>query len=710
MQKTHDYTAYFLIFGGRLTYCTKYIIMNKLGLCLLTLGFLFTFTPYISAQELTKKEKKELKKILKTADEEYDTEYYPQALEKYKEAYDLDPNSAYINFRIGMCYENGVDKHKALEYIKKAYDKQPDIDDNILLYLADAYHFHEDFDEAISYYNKYKKQIDKKDKDLLKQVNRHIYECNNGKEFMANPIDVKIVHLGNVVNSKYQDYSPVISADEKTLVFTSLREGSTGGNLDDRGMYFEDIYITHKVDGEWTTPQNITTINTDLHEATVGLSPDGENLIIYKHKGGGDIFYCRLNKDGEWVKPKPFPSQISNKNSYEPSAIISNDGTKLYFVSDREGGYGGLDIYVVEMDKKGKWGDPKNLGPTINSEYDEDAPFLDIDGKTLYFSSQGHKGMGLDDIFKSEYENGKWSTPENLGYPINTVGRNPYFVLSGDGKSAYFSTSGEESVGGQDLYRIEMPQADDYEERLELLAEITGEEIKPEPVIKKEVIPEPEIVDEVILSEVILEVTVVDAATNQPLEATVELVNKETGEKILTSTALNGLFEMEFKESEAKTFSIYAEMDGYVYKTTDIIIPPMDVDLQKVIKTIPLQKVEEEVNVVHILRNIYFDFDLHTLKSQSFVELDKLKDMLEKSPELNVEIAGHTDIIGSPAYNMSLSHKRASAVVNYLVRKGISRSRISTKGYGETKPLASNDDEAEGRELNRRTEFILLKD
>lgn len=687
--------------------------MNKLGLCLLTLGFLFTFTPYISAQDLTKKEKKELKKILKAADEEYDTEYYPQALEKYKEAYNIDPNSAYINLRIGLCHEIYIDKHKALAYIKKAYEINPEIDDDIYLYLADAYHFHEDFDDAITYYQKYKKKLDpKKDTEVLKVVNRNIYECKNGKEFVAEPVEVEVVNLGDIINSKHHDYSPVISADEKTLIFTSRREGSKGGNVDAAGQYFEDIYISQKVDGKWTAPKNIETINTDGHEACVGLSPDGTNLIIFRgDKGNGDIFYCRLNKDGEWVKPKPFPKEISAKDSYEPSAVITNDGNKLFFVSDREGGYGGLDIYVVEKDGKDKWGKPKNLGSKINTEYDEDAPFLDIDGKTLYFSSEGHKGMGQDDIFKSVLENNKWSKPENLGYPINTVERDLYFVLSGDGRHAYFSSAKEGNVGGQDLYQLILPKTEDYDERIALVEEITGEKLEEE-VVVEEVIPdpEPEIVDEVILSEVILEVTVVDAATNQPLEATVELVNKETGEKILTSTALNGLFEMEFKESEAKTFSIYAEMDGYVYKTTDIIIPPMDVDLQKVIKTIPLQKVEEEVNVVHILRNIYFDFDLHTLKSQSFVELDKLKDMLEKSPELNVEIAGHTDIIGSPAYNMSLSHKRASAVVNYLVRKGISRSRISTKGYGETKPLASNDDEAEGRELNRRTEFILLKD
>ncbi len=668
-----------------------------------------------------KKNKKQAEKLVKEADAEFDHQMYPQALELYLEANKLYSEDAHTNLHIGLCYEKYKDKGRAVEYIRKAYELNPEVHEDILYYLAEGYHYHEDFDDAIEHYKKYIATLNsKKDAYKIKLADRGIYECNNAKEFVANPVDVKIKRLGSAINSKWNDYSPVISADEEIMVFTSRREGTTGGGQDHTGIWYEDVYISKKVNGQFQPAQNLSTVNTDVHEASVSLSPDGKKLILYKGDvGGGDLFLCKQKEDGEWVKPKPFPKSISAKKSYEPSGTISNDGNTLYFVSNRDGGFGGLDIYKATKNKKGKWDDPVNLGPTINTEEDEDAPFLDLDGKTLYFSSESHKGMGEYDIFKSVYDEASdtWSEPENLGYPINSVESDIYFVLSGDGRHAYFSSVKEGGMGGEDIYIFEMPKSEDYADRIAMVEEITGHHVEeePEPEPEPEPIPEPEPEPEpdpivVELMEVQLIVKIFDATTNEPLEATIQLVDAETKEEFVNTTALDGIFEAEFKEDKPVVYSIYAQREGYGYKSINVTIPAMSDVPQRIEKLIYLKPIEQEIEVIHVLRNIYFDFDKFTLKPESYNELEKLEKMLKDNPNLKVELAGHTDFIGPDGYNDVLSRKRAKAVVNYLQSKGISPSRMTYKGYGETKPMASNDDESEGRELNRRTEFILLED
>lgn len=685
-----------------------FILINSLLFLVITSSF--------SQTKQEKKNKKQADKIIKSADGDFDAQLYPQALDQYLEADKLYNKDAHTNLRIGLCYEKYKDKDKAVGYIRKAYELNPEIHEDVLYFLAEGYHYHMDFDDAIKYYKEYEKGLNgKKDEYKIKLAERGIYECENGKEFVANPVDVKLQHLGRAINGKFHDYSPVISADEEIMVFTSRREGTTGGGVDHSGIWYEDLYISKKVNGQFQPAQNMSNINTESHEASVSLSPDGKSLLIYKGDvGNGDLFLCKQKDDGEWVKPKPFPNEISSKKSYEPSGTISNDGNTLYFTSNRDGGFGGLDIYKATKNNKGKWDDAVNLGPTINTEEDEDAPFLDLDGKTLYFSSSGHKGMGESDIFKSIMsDNGDWSEPENLGYPINSVESDLYFVLSGDGRHAYFSSAKDDGFGGSDIYRFQMPKSDDYEERIALVEEIVGHEIEKEEEPVEEVVaevipveePEPEIVA---LQDVQLVVLVFDASTNQPLEATIQLVEKTTKEELVNTTALDGLFQVEFKEDKPVTYSIYAEKEGYVYRSVDVTIPAMSEQVQRIEKKIYLKPVEQEIKVVHVLRNIYFDFDKHTLKPESYNELQKLETMLKNKPDLKVELAGHTDFIGPDGYNDALSVQRAKAVVNYLKSKGISSSRMTYKGYGEKKPMASNDDEAEGRELNRRTEFILL--
>ena len=663
----------------------------------------------------TKKEKKEAKKLIKEADGYYASGLLVTALPLYEKANNLVPDDPVVNYRIGNCHLQTGNKGKALPYFEKAYMLDPEVDEKILLYLAESYHYVEKFDDAISYYNKYIDQS--KNELLIGEAERRIEQCEVGKKLVANPVDIEIVNLGGKVNSEYKEYSPVVSADESIMVFTARKPDSKGGDVDEYGEYMEDIYISKKVNGEWSTPQNMEWINTAGHEAAVGLSPDGSQLIIFigDVKGGGDIFYCKQNKDGSWVKPKSFSKEISKKSSYEPSAVISNDGNRLFFVSNRDGGYGGLDIYVATKDKKGNWEDPVNLGPTINSEYDEDAPFLDIDGVTLYFSSDGHPGMGDADIFKSKYDSttASWSTPENMGYPINSTREDLYFWLSGDGKNAYFSSSKEDGYGQQDLYKIVLPQPEDYEERVKVVEALVGHEIEKEPEPEPE--PEPEIVEtepepepepEPTGEEVTVTVKVMDNETKALIDgAVMEIIDKNNPTEKINALTTQGTFRTTFNNEEEITYDLYVEKTGYIYESTTLRVPGIYDDFPNVEKIVYLKK--PEVERVTILRNIYFDFDKSTLRPESNTELNKLLEMLKSNPNMKIELAGHTDKIGSEEYNRSLSQKRAEAVMKYLVGKGISADRITAKGYGETKPLASNDDEEEGRELNRRTEFII---
>lgn len=660
----------------------------------------------------TKKEKKEAKKLIKEADEYYASGLIVLALPLYKEADALVPGNAVVDYRIGNCMLHTGQKENALPYLEKAYTLDPEVDEKILLYLAEGYHYVERFDEAIDYYNKY---IDQSDNEVLvSDAQYRIKQCEYAKELVKNPIEIELVNLGPNVNSEYKEYSPVVSADESVLVFTARKPDSKGGEVDEYGEFMEDIYISKKVDGAWSQPVNMKEINTDGHEAGVGLSPDGKKLIIFigDTKGGGDIYYCKQNDDGTWVKPKSFSKEISQKNSYEPSAVISNDGNTLFFVSDRSGGYGGLDIYAAKKDKKGEWGDPENLGSTINTPYDEDAPFLDIDGKTLYFSSDGHLGMGDADIFKSKYDSttSSWSTPHNMGYPINSTREDLYFWLSGDGRKAYFSSSKEDGYGQQDMYMIILPKPEDYEERVKVVEAIVGHEIEKEeePEPEPEPVPVPVPVPEPVGTEVTATIKVMETGTEALIDgAVIEIIDKNNPSEKISAITSQGIFRTTFNNEKDITYDMYVEKEGYIYHSSSLFVPGIYDDEPNVEKLVFLKK--PEVATVTIIRNIYFDFDKSTLKPESYTELNKLEEMLKTNPTMKVEIAGHTDSKGSDSYNETLSQKRAQSVVKYLVGKGIDNNRLTAKGYGESKPIASNDDEDEGRELNRRTEFIIME-
>lgn len=413
------------------------------------------------------------KNIYADAEQYFVDENYSAALPLYLKLDSIQKGNADINFKIGFCYLNSATyKTKAIPYLEEAIKNISDkyvggsLKETVApissyYYLAKAYHLNYEWDKAIATYEKYISVLgtDAKNAKDVEDTRHDIETCKFGKELVKNPIKVIITNLGPNVNSEYPDFSPVVSLDEQTLIFTSRRKGGASSEKLPNGQYLEDIYVSKYVDGQWEKAVPIgPNINTPKHEATINLSADGQKLLIYRDQDGGNIYVSELSGT-EWSVPKLLEAPV-NTASWEPHACLTSDNRALYFVSDRPGGYGGRDIYKCLRLPNGKWGAAQNLGDRINTKYDEDGIFIHPDGKQIYFSSKGHQSMGGFDIFTSKIndENGNWSEPVNYGYPVNTPDDDVFFITSVDGKRGYFSSDKEGGFGEKDIYLLEFPE------------------------------------------------------------------------------------------------------------------------------------------------------------------------------------------------------------------------------------------------------------
>lgn len=376
-----------------------------------------------------------------------------------------DSLNANYNFLMGLCYYHiPLKKMKALPHFNIALNKltitykelnfkEKSAPIRTYKYLGELYHYCYNFDKAENFFAKYLEYLHPGTKEY-NETRRLMDICKYAPSLINDSIEISIENMGPIINSEYDEHSPCLNANETILIFTSRRSGSTGGLKTDDGRFFEDIYISVKDGDNWTSPKNISPrINTDKHEASICLSSDGQELYIYKDDYGiGNIYVSYIDDNGNWTVPTKLEPQVSS-SANETHATISADKNMLIFSSDRKGGYGGKDLYMSLRLPNGEWGIPRNLGPNINTPYDEEGPFLLPDGYTLYFSSKGHNTIGGYDLFVSELqEDGTWSKPKNLGYPINTTDDEVYFCLSADEKRAYFSSVREDSYGGKDIY------------------------------------------------------------------------------------------------------------------------------------------------------------------------------------------------------------------------------------------------------------------
>ncbi|MBS1637765.1 MAG: PD40 domain-containing protein [Bacteroidetes bacterium] len=396
-------------------------------------------------------------KEMKDADLYFEAEDYLNAINGYRKVLALNPNHerANLNSAISRVMLNQAPDSTLQHLIKLRTSKLPEVQ----FYFGKIYHLTQNFDEAINCFNKYKAIPEKQRKIANAEVDYYIGCSNNAKIFISQPHRSLIRNVGNVINTAAPEYVPLITPDESVMYFTSRREGSTGGLKDYSGNYYEDVYVSTKENGKWTSPKNVgPPINTNTHDACVALSFDGQNMIIFREADDhitGDLYICHSGANG-WSNPVKLGPEI-NTPFIETSACFSNDTSVIYFSSNKPGGYGGRDLYRIKKLPNGKWSLPYNLGPTINTSRDDDSPFLHPDGVTLYFSSKGHNSMGEFDVFKAvlDPEKNTFSTPENLGYPINTVNNDIFFVLNAAGTHGYYSSVKEDTYGSSDIYMID---------------------------------------------------------------------------------------------------------------------------------------------------------------------------------------------------------------------------------------------------------------
>ncbi len=630
---------------------------------------------------------------------------FRDALSPLIDANKFNPKNARLNYMLGFIwFISDPSNAETLKYFETANSLDPKIEPDVAFWLGWAYHLNDKWDDAIKHYRTYISVLQLKSKSNsyeIDDVNKKIAECNVGKELSAHPERVFVDNLGPTVNTSWPEYGPSITADEETVIFTARRDNSTGNKRDegDNG-YFEDVYVSYKKNGKWQQSVQLSkNVNTESHDAAAGLSPDGSKLYIYRHSGkdGGDLYESTLF-GAEWEPPVHMNKNINTKY-HESSVSITFDGKRIYFVSDKESGLGDRDIYYSDMDVKGEWGPAKNIGPVINTKYGEEAVFMHPDGVTLYFSSKGHNTMGGYDIFKSTVKNGVWSTPVNLGYPINGPDDDVFFVVSGSGSRAYFASSKTGGFGEKDIYKITF-LGPEKSPLLNSSDQLIGMRANPVSNLKTENAVEVKMAKVTILKGV-----VTDAKTTLPLEASIELVDNDKNIvlAIFKSNSASGKYLVTLPSG--KNYGIAVKRDGYLFHSENFNIPE-GADFQEYNKDVALKKIE--IGSVIILKNIFFDFDKATIRPESANELERLIKLLTDNPTIKIELGSHTDSKGSDDYNMKLSDNRSKSVVDYLIGKGIPTARLVAKGYGETKPIDTNDTD-EGRQNNRRTEFKILE-
>ncbi len=468
------------------------------------------------------------------------------------------------------------------------------------------------------------------------------------------------VNMGDSINSKGSEYYPTFTIDDSTFVFTRRGDGAREDFMESKLQPGGGYSKAKLIDGY---------INVEPLKGAINISQDGEWLIFagdFPGKGDGDYdLFISYNTPDGWSEPANMGYSI-NTEYWESAPSLSPDKNTLYFSSNRPGGYGGKDLYVSHRKPNGTWTPAENMGPTINTKGNDEAPFIHADGQTLYYTSDGLPGYGGSDIYVTRKTGDTWSTPENLGYPINTIENEGSLFVSSDGVTAYYSSDRADTRGKLDLYKFQLQPETRPARTLYVQGYVT------------------------------------DAATGKYIPCAVELTEDST-QKAVTKlqTDETGFYFMTLPVGKDYTFTVNRK--GYLFYSDVFKLREKAAD-STYVKNIKLQPIA--VNTTVALKNIQFDLKSFELKPVSLTELDKLLQLLTDNPTVHVEISGHTDNIGSDADNMKLSANRAKAVADYLISKGIGADRLTWKGYGASKPIADNATE-EGRAKNRRTEFTV---
>lgn len=591
------------------------------------------------------------------------------------EAVQADPNFVEAELLLAYVYTENNEIEKAIEHYAKSIKINPNFFPESYPSLAGLQLKLGRYEDALANFKKYLSLTNSK--QLMKPMAEEgMRDCEFAIEALKHPVPFNPINLGKGVNSELPEYFPALSVDGKTLLYTRrLNDKSTSTGFN------EDFYVSYFDGNNWKTGVNLKGVNSINNEGAPTLSANGQFLIFticadpYEGYGQGknglgscDLFYS-FKSGNNWSFPRNLGEQVNSRN-WETQPSFSSDGKTLYFIRGvGRGQQRQQDIYMSELSNEGIWSKPVPLSNKINTKDTEESVFIHPDGKTLYFSSNGHPGMGGLDIYMSKKdENGEWSTPVNLGYPINTHNDENSLLVTADGKIAYFASDREGGFGDLDIYGFELP----FHLRPEKVTYLKG--------------------------------IVYDAASNQKLSAKFELIDLATGNVVVTSFSDEKTGEYLVCLPSNHDYALNVAKNGYLFYSENFTLSQTE-NLEPFEKNVPLDKIEVGKSVV--LKNIFFETAKFDLKPTSKAELNKLISFLNTNPNLSIEISGHTDNVGKPTDNKLLSENRAKSVKDYLVENGISATRLTTKGFGDTAPISTNETEI-GRAENRRTEFKVV--
>lgn len=643
---------------------TKFILFFSLSL------FMCTSYPVQAQDQLSSQNRKALRYYQKgnTAMGNRD---FVQAISYAERAIRIDERFTEAYIMIAESYSFTRDCEKSCVYFEKAIASNPDFSYKLYYFAANEFMRCGNFEKAVSNFEEYFRRFPSNISEIPIVVRENYELCLYRLQLMDDSLPINPINMGPRVNSAYAEYLPSLTVDESKIVFTVRRKA------DDLTVCLnclteEDMYYSEQVDGIWQDRKPFE-LNTHYNEGGQSISSDGKYLIFTaceRDEGYGscDLYWSKRIGDA-WSKPRNFGKPV-NTQYWESQPTFSADGKNIIFVSNRPGGLGGMDLWSTQMIEEGVFSTPVNLGIPVNTMKNEDYPFLHPNGKILYFSSEGHKGMGGKDIFYSELlPDNTWSEPVNLGYPINTYADEMSLVVNAKGDKAFYSSDRAGGYGKDDLYWFNLPET-----------------LRPQSVTY-------------------MKGRIFDAKDNTPLEAFFHVVDLKTGNVVVSSSSDVKTGEFLICIPTSSSYALHAQRRNYLFYSENFELKDVYTDIEPYVKDIFLKRIELGESVV--LNNIFFDTDKSDLKPESEIELKNILQLLMDNPRMRIEISGHTDNIGSKEHNLALSQARAKAVFDYLVNKGIKANRMDYKGYGFSVPIASNESD-EGRTQNRRTEFKII--
>src|SRR5688572_27363479 len=670
-RKGKKLTPFFVVVSTLLHLSSWYFyIFNDRMFRTIIFFLLLAISSWVQAQtELSTKSKKAIE-LYTLADNFRVRGQFEEALNLLTQAIEKDKNFVEAYYRRGLTYFSMKQYPNATRDYEKGLSLTSDLRKQKVFWydLGELYLLSGQYEQAMKVLSAYVNN-ETQNKQKIDRATMLFKSAEFALKNQSNKSLFKRRELSDTVNRFVMQYFPVLTADQKQLIFT--RRAGDGPNDD------EDLMISKKNElGRWSVPEGISkNINTPLNEGTCAISADGRRLIFTSCSGRDGIGSCDLYESikigEEWTTPKNLGRNV-NTNEWESQPSLSADGRTLYFVSDRRAGLGRRDIWISTLNEQGTWTKAMNAGKQINSQFDEISPFIHANNRSLFFASNGLPGFGSYDLYVSERDSSQWNAPRNIGSPINDNEDQFSLFITADGKKGYYSH--EETLPSgfsrSKIIELEIPE----ENRIEFKSNYVRGIIR-------------------------------DKVTQAPLSAKIELINIDKNEivSLVESDSISGEYLMVL--TQGAEYALYVNKKTYLFKSFNFNYSEVR-DFEPIEINIDLEKAKSGSMV--ILNNIFFDIDKFELKSKSIPELEKIIRFMKENAQVSVEVSGHTDNSGQAAYNKQLSEKRALSVYNYLIEKGIPKDRLITKGFGSDKPIASNETET-GRQLNRRIEFRITR-